>query len=764
MPGQTLAGKYTILGELGKGGMGEVYLAEDTSLDRKVALKFLPEATYRDPAMRARFVREAKAAAALSHPYICGIHEVGEVDGKLFFAMDFVEGTTLRDSIRRGPLPPEKAVQLAAEVAEALRAAHEKGLIHRDIKPANIMLTPEGHAKVMDFGLAKHFARPEEDTAAGGPTITVTGEGLTPGTPAYMSPEQLRGRELDPRSDIFSLGIVLYEMLSGRHPFKKETGLTTASAILSEEPQPIAGVIEGIPEGIQHILGRMLAKDLGERYPSMAEVHTDLKKIVADLQGAKAKPWFKPLRIAVNAAILAGAVLGAAWLAKTIFFKTPAQALAFQPRDWILVTDFENLTGEQVFDAGLETALTISIQQSQHVNVFPPARVQETLKRMQRLDVKKIDEAVGREIALREGIKGLLVCGIGKIGADYLLTAKLVDPDKQTTVFSDSARTKRAEDILASVDDLAKKVRHGLGESMGKIAERRLTLVRATTSSLEALKSYSSSFRAPADVAVQLLKQAIELDPDFALAHADLGMKCYISGNRVEGEAHFKKALSLLGRLTTREQLWIRALVEDWRGNRDEGIRDYKLYLAEYPDDTSALFRLGCALQVSGQTESAIKTFERYITLDRDSSAGYVNLATCFNILNNHEEAYAHYQKAFALNPDWETGTFINNEYGFLLVRMGKIEEAEKTFKKMTVVSDKIRKPKGFRSLALLQMYQGKYAAAQENLGEAVRLNKTLKAGSVRIPRPGLPGDNVLEEEAIRGIRKGDGGRRSAPL
>lgn len=752
--GQTLAGKYTIVGELGKGGMGEVYLAEDTSLDRKVALKFLPEATYRDPTMRARFVREAKAAAALNHPYICSIHEVGEAGDKLFFAMEFVEGKTLRDRIHQGPLPPAQALRVAAEIAEAFQAAHEKGLIHRDIKPANIMLTPEGHAKVMDFGLAKHFATSDADTTAGGPPVTVTGEGLTPGTPAYMSPEQLHGRDLDPRSDIFSFGIVLYEMLGGRHPFKKETGITTASAILNEEPQPIAGVIEGVPDGLQRVVGRMLAKEPAERYPSMAGVHADLRRIITEMEGAKAKARSKPVRIALTTAVLAAAVLGAAWLAKTLFLNTPARALAFQARDWILVTDFENLTGEGIFDAGLETALTISLQQSQYVNVFPPSRVRETLNRMQRADVKKVDETIGREIALREGIKGLLVCGIGKFGNDYLLTARLVDPEKQTAVFSDSARAKTGEDILAGVDDLAKKVRHGLGESLARIDQQRLILARATTSSLEALKLYSSSMRAPGDVVVQMLKRALELDPDFALAHAELGMKYYIASMRVQGEEHFQRALSLLDRLTAREQLWIRAVVEDWRGNREQGIQNYRTYLAQYPDDSTAWFRLGYAYMVSGQAEAAIEAFQRHVGLDRESAGGYVNLASSYSMLNKRDEALANYKKAFSVSPDLETGTFVNNEYGFLLVRMGNLEEAEGTFRKMAGLSDKARSAKGLRSLALLQMYQGRYASALENLREAVNVNRSIQ-GRLSEFR-----DHVYRAIAFQRKRQNDGFER----
>jgi serine/threonine protein kinase/tetratricopeptide (TPR) repeat protein len=726
--GTTLAGKYTILAELGRGGMGEVYLAQDASLDRKVAIKLLPEEMYQDPTARSRFIREAKAAAALDHPYICSIHEVGETENRLFFAMEYVPGKTLRDRISEGPLPLKQALPIAEEIAEALQVAHEKGMIHRDIKPANIMLMEKGHAKVMDFGLAKEMVSADKQRALADLSVTLTDEGLAPGTPAYMSPEQLQGKALDQRSDIFSFGVVLYEMLSGVHPFKKKTGLTTVSAILSEDPRPIAELIQGVPDPLQQIIAKLLAKDPGQRYQSMKDVQTDLKKMHADLAPApKILQFLKPVRLALTAVVVVLAVIAAAWLAKVLFFKTPAKALAFQERDWILITDFDNQTGEQVFDGSLATALTVGIQQSQYVNVFPPSRIQETLKRMRRTDVKKVDETIGREIALREGIKGLLACGISKVGENYSLTARIVDPVKQTAVFSDSSRAKGKEEVLGSLDELARKVRQALGESMAKISEQRMNLVSATTSSLEALKYYTGSRASSGDTAFQLLKQAIELDPDFAMAHAELGLRYYISGNRVEGEKHFQKAMSLLDRLTTREKLWIRAVVEDWRGNREQGIRNYKAYLAEYPDDSGAWYRLGYAYLVSSQQALGVEAFKRVIEIDKGSTGAYINMASCLSGLKRNEEALANYQKAFSLNPDEATGVFVNNEYGYLLVKMGKIPEARQTFEKMIAQPDNIKKTKGYRSLGLLLMYQGKYAAAQDSLKEAVNLNKTFK-------------------------------------
>jgi len=729
-PGEVFADKYKILGELGRGGMGEVYLAEDTTLGRKVALKILPEETYRNPEARQRFIREAKAAAALDHPYICSVHEVGEAEDRLFFVMEYIEGQTLRDRLARGPLPLHQALQVAIEAGEALQAAHDKGLIHRDIKPANLMLMEKGHAKVMDFGLAKPIAGVEGPGTPGGPLTTLTEAGAAPGTPAYMSPEQLQGKPLDQKTDIFSFGVVLYEMLTGVHPFKRETGFTTVSAILNEDPRPIADFTKDIPAPLQQVVSGMLAKDAAQRYPSFHDVLSDIRKVQADLPVAwTGKKSLRPVRIAAAAAVLLVLVLAAAWLAKTIFFKSAAKALAFQERDWILITDFENTTGDQVFDGSLETALSVGIQQSQYVNVFPRSRVQETLKRMRREDVKKVDESIGREVALREGIKGLLACQISKIGEEYVLTGRIVDPNTQAAVYSYAAEAKGRDAVLGALDDLARNVRRGLGESLGRISRQKLSLPRATTSSLEALKYYTEGRLNSGDAAFKLLQQAIELDPDFAMAHAELGLKYYINGDRVKGEEHFQKALSLLDRLTTREQLLIRGLAEDWRGNREQGIENYKAYLVQYPDDSGIWYRLGYAYLATRRFELGIEAFQKVIDIDGSSSASYVNIATCYSSLGKDAEALENYQKAFELDPTWLTAVFVNNEYGFLLVKMGKIPEAAQAFEKMVQLSDSFKKARGYRSLGLLDMYQGKYSSAQGYFEEAVLLNKALKGG-----------------------------------
>ncbi len=284
--GQRL-GSYKILSLLGAGGMGEVYLAQDSKLDRRVALKFLPEYLQHDSTARKRFLREAQSAAALDHPFICHIHEVGEEEGKSFIAMEYVQGTTLTEKLAEGPLPLKDALQEATEIAEALEAAHKQNIVHRDLKPSNIMLTPEGHVKVMDFGLAKRVTPTEGQEKE--ITMALTREGSTLGTVPYMSPEQGRGQEVDTRSDIFSFGVVLYEMLTGVHPFKKGGHIETAHAILNEAVPPLTRYSEDIPLLLQHTVRKMLAKEPDKRYQLIHEVRTDLGALIDDIGEARAE-------------------------------------------------------------------------------------------------------------------------------------------------------------------------------------------------------------------------------------------------------------------------------------------------------------------------------------------------------------------------------------------------------------------------------------------------------------------------------------------
>jgi serine/threonine protein kinase/tetratricopeptide (TPR) repeat protein len=715
--------------------MGEVYLAEDLQLDRKVALKFLPEEQAGEESARRRLLREANAAARLDHPFITKVYEVGEGGTRPFIAMELVEGATLKDRIIRGPLSLAEALRIGSEIAEALEFARQRGIVHRDLKPANVMLTSDGHAKVMDFGIAKQIAVPSTEGAPDGPSMTATG--VITGTPAYMAPEQLRGLPIDSRADIFALGVCLYEMVTGTHPFLKDSGFSTADAILNQPAPPLDRYIKEPPEVLEHIFRRALAKEPDQRYQSFKDFRIDLGTVdLPQTRTAIAPPVRKRSRprwaLAATLALVAAGGLAAWWLWPQQL-SISQRALAFNERDWILIADFENLTGDPVFDRSLRVALDVAIAQSQYVNVFPPSRLPETLRLMHRPPTDRLDEPLAAEVALRERIKAVLLCSIANVGDSYTLTAKVIDPQSHVAVATESVPARGKDGVLPALDQLATRVRRNLGESLASVSAQKVELPRATTASLEALRLFaeSQSERTPG-MPLELLQQAIKLDPDFAMAHAQLGYAYYMRQNRESrqaGEAHFVKALSLLDRLSHRERLWISALAEDSRGNREAAVAAYRTYLAEYPDDQNAWFRVGWTyLAGVRQPDKAVEAFERSIALNPSNASAYINLATAFGALGKYQEAAKHYQRAFDLQPSFRTDMLVNHEYGFLRVRLGELDAAADVFRLMLGEKSTSSQARGHRSLALLDMYRGRYRAAIDHLRQAVAINKATNA------------------------------------
>lgn len=710
--------------------MGEVYLADDTHLQRKVALKFLPSDMLQDETAHQRFRREAKSAAALDHPYICHINEVGTADGKDFIVMEYVDGVTLEEKLNEGPLPLKEAQRIAMEIAEALEAAHQKGIVHRDLKPANIMLTRSGHAKVMDFGVAKKLpptdrtGNPEETYSA------VTQSGAIVGTLAYASPEQLQGKQTDARSDIFSFGIVFYEMLAGHHPFRRASVMETASAILNEPPPPVDRNNQELPGQLHDIFNKLLAKNPDQRYQSVREVHENLNQLLKNGQVVRKKrSLIRPIRITVALIVFIFCIAPAIWWIHDNYFISPQAALAFQERDWILIADFENLTGDTVFDRSLQTALDVGIEQSQYINVYPEARIQETLQRMHEESGTKLNEKLACEIAVREGIKAVLACSISKIGSLYSITARLIEPNKRTTVLSRAVEAKGKDQVLPALDSLVNTVRKELGESLQKISYQRLPLPKATTASLEALKIYADAKKLQDNdnnhAGIELLKQAVEIDPEFAMAHAELGMYYYMDGDRDKGEKHFTTALSLVGRLTSRERLWIRAIVEDWRGNLERAVDYYRTYLSQYSGDEEGWYRLGWVYMArQGRYDTGIEAFKKVLEINSSNIGALLNIGTCYSGLGKYEEAIENYEKGFTLRPSDITGIHINGEYGFTLVRLGDLHKAADTFQKMIDAGDKAR---GYRSMALLAMYQGKLSESIDDFKQAILINRAKK-------------------------------------
>lgn len=733
MIGQTI-GHYLITEKIGAGGMGIVYRARDQRLNRDVALKVLPPGKLGDDAPRKRFRKEALALAKLNHPNIGTVYDFDTQDDIDFLVMEYIPGETLGERLAKGTLPEKEWIAISLQIAAALEEAHEHGIVHQDLKPSNIMVTPKGQAKVLDFGLARLL------DADGGAELTAT---LTQtdgaGTLPYMAPEQLRGDAVDSRTDIFATGVVLYEMITGQRPFQEKQAPRLIQQILNEPPRPLQEWNRRISPQIESIILKALDKQPDLRYQSARELRVDLERLGAQQTASSGVPivrtpsrrsWKQGLQAHPRAVYSSALFLGIT--VATIWWLVGARpVLSFAPRDWLLITDFENQTNDPLFDRSLLTALTVSLEQSPHANVVPRPRIVDSLHRMGKSGDERITEELAREISQREAIRAILSCSIAKVGQQYALTARLIDPQTGVAVRSYLEEAKDQDHVLDALGSVATRVRRDLGESMlaTRKADRPLPMV--TTRSLQALKMFADGAalwsKGQWDPAVQAFESAVKADPEFAMAHSALGDAYYshIFNSPPRGKEHMEKALQLSERTTDRERLYIQTRYAQDLGHVAEATNRFDVYLKAYPDDWGMRFNYASLLRYNGQPQEALEQYKELARISPNSPSTYIDIATTYNGLGNFSEALRNYEQAFKLDPSWKTNQNINHEYGMTLFRNGDEPKARETFK--LAIDKRDLKPKGLRSLAWLDLYHGKYAAAKPQLQEALLSDETYK-------------------------------------
>jgi len=708
---------YEIIELIGKGGMGEVYLARDTILDRKVALKFLPDELEGDSRTRDRFVREAKSAAALDHPFICKIYETGEWHGKAFIAMEFIEGQTLQDRIEQERLGLNDSIRITLEIAEALENAHKAGIVHRDLKPANIMITSQGHTKVMDFGLAKRVL-PGGGTADLTRTLTqasITERGSIAGTISYMSPEQARGENVDTRSDIFSLGIILYEMLSGKHPFSKPSPVETLTSILRDAVPPTHITPKSINPVINPILRKALAKNPGARYQNITDFADDLRKAQIE-KGFKIRIPRRLLLISAASVLILGlAVVGVLRL-RHRGAESPAERIKTgQKPISILIADFANKTGDPAFEGAFEQVFGLGLEGAPFIKIYDRTRARTLVNEMDSNANGKIEADSAQLLCSREGINVVIAAAIEPSGSGYVFKVRALDPLSYLALAERSKTIATKAEVFKAADSLVAELRDDLSRIPPETVQA-LSMETFTAASLEAMKIYAHAqdlvLAGKEDEAIEEYQKAIEKDPKMGRAYAGLALVYRNRGQDEKANMYFEKVMPLIDQMTDREKYRTRGVYYLFNRDFKKAAEEYSALIQQFPMDSAAHTNLPLAYFYNREMQKAFEEGQKAAEFAPKNILPRINLVWYAIGLGKFDAAEGVFREVMQMNPEFFDALV---PLALIQLALDRPRDAEKTYLELSSKDARLASLAAI-GLADLALYEGRLNDARKIL------------------------------------------------